>query len=98
MDQEPRNGNQAETAVGIGSCDIEGGNGKPDRESGEESSSCSIRVVDGNESVCRVCHLSAKESGNKPAELMEIGCGCKGELGFAHRQCAEAWFRVKGNR
>ncbi|GFP91695.1 hypothetical protein PHJA_001313500 [Phtheirospermum japonicum] len=29
---------------------------------------------------------------------MELGCGCKGELGVAHSHCAEAWFRVRGNR
>ncbi|KAL3820262.1 hypothetical protein ACJIZ3_006167 [Penstemon smallii] len=51
-----------------------------------------------NQRVCRICHLSAKESGKSFMELMELGCGCKGELGFAHLHCAEAWFRIKGNR
>ncbi|CAA2988186.1 uncharacterized protein LOC111412160 [Olea europaea var. sylvestris] len=50
------------------------------------------------ERVCRICHLSAKESGKESIALMEIGCGCKGELGIAHSECAEAWFRVKGHR
>ncbi|KAH6773603.1 hypothetical protein C2S52_003500 [Perilla frutescens var. hirtella] len=72
-------------------------------ERGEACSSCSIEVdynhvVVGNQNVCRICHLSAKESGKSTVELMELGCGCKGELGVAHLQCAEAWFRVKGNR
>ncbi|KAL0328913.1 UNVERIFIED_CONTAM: hypothetical protein Scaly_2323900 [Sesamum calycinum] len=48
--------------------------------------------------VCRICHLNAKESGKTSLELMELGCGCKGELGIAHSLCAEAWFRVRGNR
>ncbi|CAL5345173.1 unnamed protein product [Camellia sinensis] len=30
--------------------------------------------------------------------LIELGCGCKDELGIVHAQCAEAWFKLKGNR
>ncbi|XP_010925609.1 uncharacterized protein [Elaeis guineensis] len=50
------------------------------------------------EKVCRICHLSADRGDLEGSELIQIGCGCKGELGTAHRRCAEAWFRVKGNR
>ncbi|KAG1330223.1 putative E3 ubiquitin-protein ligase MARCH11 [Cocos nucifera] len=50
------------------------------------------------EKVCRICHLSADREDLEGSELIQIGCGCKGELGMAHRRCAEAWFRVKGNR
>ncbi|KAI4368125.1 hypothetical protein MLD38_016719 [Melastoma candidum] len=32
------------------------------------------------------------------AELILLGCGCKDDLGTAHRHCAEAWFKLKGNR
>ncbi|XP_019707056.1 uncharacterized protein [Elaeis guineensis] len=49
------------------------------------------------EKVCRICHLSADRGDLEGSELIQIGCGCKGELGTAHRRCAEAWFRVKGN-
>ncbi|EPS61099.1 hypothetical protein M569_13701, partial [Genlisea aurea] len=45
--------------------------------------------------VCRICQLSGKEV---EKELIELGCGCKEELGVSHLHCAEAWFRVKGNR
>ncbi|KAH7657759.1 Zinc finger RING/FYVE/PHD-type protein [Dioscorea alata] len=55
-----------------------------------------------SEKVCRICHLSPDLSGvgggAEGCELIQIGCGCRGELGIAHRHCAEAWFRVKGNR
>ncbi|KAH7682086.1 Zinc finger RING/FYVE/PHD-type protein [Dioscorea alata] len=57
-----------------------------------------------DEKVCRICHLSPDRSsescGGAPegSELIQLGCGCRGELGIAHRHCAEAWFRVKGNR
>ncbi|KAJ0977370.1 hypothetical protein J5N97_012844 [Dioscorea zingiberensis] len=56
------------------------------------------------EKVCRICHLSPDRSagscagGPECSGLIQLGCGCRGELGIAHRHCAEAWFRVKGNR
>nr|DAD37802.1 TPA_asm: hypothetical protein HUJ06_008443 [Nelumbo nucifera] len=51
------------------------------------------------EKVCRICHLSS--GFDHPAEvsdLITLGCGCKSELGIAHRHCAEAWFKLRGNR
>ncbi|CAK9148115.1 unnamed protein product [Ilex paraguariensis] len=57
------------------------------------------------ERVCRICHLSPDQSpdnnnndNEKAMDLIELGCGCKDELGIAHSHCAEAWFKVKGNR
>ncbi|KAJ8497723.1 hypothetical protein OPV22_008275 [Ensete ventricosum] len=47
--------------------------------------------------ACRICHLSPDRS-EEGSELFQLGCGCKGDLGVAHRHCAEAWFKVKGNR
>ncbi|CAL9080871.1 uncharacterized protein LOC103988378 [Musa acuminata AAA Group] len=47
--------------------------------------------------ACRICHLSPDRF-EEGSELFQLGCGCKGELGVAHRHCAEAWFKVKGNR
>ncbi|RWW72917.1 hypothetical protein BHE74_00019243 [Ensete ventricosum] len=46
--------------------------------------------------ACRICHLSPDRS-EEGSELFQLGCGCKGDLGVAHRHCAEAWFKVKGN-
>lgn len=49
------------------------------------------------ERTCRVCYLgqaSRPESGPP----IELGCDCKEDLAFAHRQCAEAWFKIKGNK
>ncbi|KAK4361219.1 hypothetical protein RND71_020171 [Anisodus tanguticus] len=55
--------------------------------------------LDGDfERVCRICHLDTFEGGKKMVDLIEIGCGCKGELGFVHSHCAETWFKLKGNR
>lgn len=56
------------------------------------------------ESLCRICHLNSEQSLRitSPAaatmELIQIGCGCRDELGIAHSHCAEAWFKLKGNR
>ncbi|CAN1257204.1 hypothetical protein LINPERPRIM_LOCUS9543 [Linum perenne] len=45
---------------------------------------------------CRICHLSLdEESGGLPIEL---GCSCKDDLAASHRHCAEAWFKIKGNK
>jgi hypothetical protein len=54
----------------------------------------------GTQSGCRICHLG---DGDLPAEsgsgkLVNLGCGCRGEIASAHRRCAEAWFSVRGNR
>ncbi|KZV43154.1 hypothetical protein F511_07969 [Dorcoceras hygrometricum] len=49
------------------------------------------------ERVCRICHLGA-ESSSEGSELLELGCDCRGELGWSHRHCADAWFWHKGDR
>lgn len=55
------------------------------------------------ERVCRICHLGAEglaETTETTAsmDLIQLGCVCKDELGIAHAYCAEAWFKLKGNR
>ncbi|KAB1213017.1 hypothetical protein CJ030_MR5G013071 [Morella rubra] len=62
------------------------------------------------EKVCRICHLSSDQSsdvttpvpGNanmtETTDLIQLGCCCKDELGIAHSYCAEAWFKLRGNR
>ncbi|KAM7524898.1 hypothetical protein LguiA_014800 [Lonicera macranthoides] len=73
----------------------------------EEKDCCVIDVKCGSnfdgEMVCRICHLSSDKSVETSTainerDLIPIGCGCKGELGIAHSHCAEAWFKLKGNR
>ncbi|ONK80259.1 uncharacterized protein A4U43_C01F15670 [Asparagus officinalis] len=54
-----------------------------------------VAIEVGEGKLCRICHLS-REKGSDEAVL--IGCGCKGELGYVHPDCGEAWFRVRGNR
>lgn len=74
----------------------------------KEKDSCVIDVksedgkdLDSLEKFCRICHLDSdygdSEDASK-ADLIQLGCGCKGELGFAHPRCAGTWFQLKGNR
>ncbi|GAA0159310.1 hypothetical protein LIER_38838 [Lithospermum erythrorhizon] len=68
------------------------------------SASCVVDVHDeklgdiSGRRLCRICHLHALGSGERLVDLIELGCDCKGELGFAHSDCAGAWFKIKGNR
>ncbi|CAH9081179.1 unnamed protein product [Cuscuta epithymum] len=73
----------------------------------EERFSCSIDVDCGDEvgkkACCRICQLSEREEESMKTkknvmDLIELGCGCKGDLRFAHLRCAEAWFKLRGNR
>ncbi|XP_068645025.1 uncharacterized protein [Aristolochia californica] len=50
-----------------------------------------------NEKVCRICHLSS-DNRLDSSDLIQLGCGCKDDLGIVHIHCAEAWFKLKGNR
>ncbi|KAL3522523.1 hypothetical protein ACH5RR_015357 [Cinchona calisaya] len=68
-----------------------------------EKCSCVIDVKCGklegeSQRLCRICHLSKSEIEKDLMDLMELGCGCRGELGYAHSRCAGAWFKLKGNR
>ncbi|XP_014498479.1 uncharacterized protein LOC106759692 [Vigna radiata var. radiata] len=60
------------------------------------------------ETICRICHLTSGQSPDVTivgtansatrVDLIQLGCACKDELGIAHVHCAEAWFKLKGNR
>lgn len=81
--------------------DLEKGLGGLDTKEGGEAAhsvgEAADSVGDDAETVCRVCHLSS-DSRSSSGDLINIGCGCKEDLGIAHRQCAEAWFKIRGNR
>ncbi|XP_078431696.1 uncharacterized protein LOC144703390 [Wolffia australiana] len=76
-------------------------------EKGEEEGGVVVVVVvvegeggkgeGGGEKMCRICHLG-KEGSEVSSDLVEIGCACKDDLAFAHRNCSEAWFKIKGSR
>lgn len=47
---------------------------------------------------CRICHLSMDAADQDCGLPIELGCSCKDDLAAAHEQCAEAWFKIKGNK
>ncbi|KAL1368509.1 hypothetical protein HN51_022659 [Arachis hypogaea] len=49
---------------------------------------------------CRICHLGLEgdDGNNESGVPIELGCSCKDDLAAAHKNCAEAWFKIKGNR
>ncbi|KAK7276339.1 hypothetical protein RIF29_17478 [Crotalaria pallida] len=47
---------------------------------------------------CRICHLSMDMTNHESGTPIELGCSCKDDLAAAHKQCAEAWFKIKGNK
>lgn len=82
------------------------------RVSSVAGSDCSVDIENGvhefrfflerMERDCRICHLSLRadeidvEFGLGVA--IELGCSCKNDLAAAHQHCAEAWFKIKGNK
>ena len=51
-------------------------------------------AYDAGETVCRVCHLGLQPGSS---ESLELGCACKHDLALCHRDCAEEWFKIRGN-
>ncbi|XP_061343575.1 uncharacterized protein LOC133289605 [Gastrolobium bilobum] len=84
--------------------------GVSEKERGSSASECSVDVdLDGAfhdvklhlakvERDCRICHLSMDMTNHESGTPIELGCSCKDDLAAAHKQCAEAWFKIKGNK
>jgi len=47
---------------------------------------------------CRICHLNLESSNSETGVAIVLGCSCKDDLAAAHKNCAEAWFKIKGNK
>ncbi|KAF8396862.1 hypothetical protein HHK36_018497 [Tetracentron sinense] len=64
-----------------------------------ESGVPEIKVhLDKVERDCRICHLSLESPNHESGIPIELGCSCKEDLAAAHKHCAEAWFKIKGNK
>ncbi|CAN0926446.1 hypothetical protein LINGRAHAP2_LOCUS35340 [Linum grandiflorum] len=50
------------------------------------------------EKDCRICHLGLESNSHESGIPIELGCSCKNDLAAAHKQCAETWFKIKGNK
>ncbi|XP_039138570.1 uncharacterized protein LOC120275906 isoform X2 [Dioscorea cayenensis subsp. rotundata] len=46
---------------------------------------------DSEHEQCRVCQQQTEEP------LLDLGCGCRGELAKTHKSCIEIWFRTRGS-
>ncbi|XP_047983721.1 uncharacterized protein LOC125224372 [Salvia hispanica] len=85
----------------------ENGNGGEERRESSVSE-CSVEIVDLEggaqlhlakiERDCRICHLSMDATDQDSGFAIELGCSCKEDLAAAHNQCAEAWFKIKGDK
>ena len=51
-----------------------------------------------NERDCRICHLGLESNAPESGIAIVLGCSCKDDLAAAHKQCAETWFKIKGNK
>ncbi|KAK8303432.1 hypothetical protein V6Z12_D04G151800 [Gossypium hirsutum] len=50
------------------------------------------------EKDCRICHLGLESNSHESGVPIELGCSCKDDLAAAHKLCAEAWFKIRGNK
>ncbi|XP_022151515.1 uncharacterized protein LOC111019441, partial [Momordica charantia] len=71
--------------------------GSADLEQGRCSSG-GERRREAAERDCRICHLGLESSSDECGIGIELGCSCKNDLGAAHKHCAEAWFKIRGNK
>ncbi|TVT96670.1 hypothetical protein EJB05_35802 [Eragrostis curvula] len=47
---------------------------------------------------CRICHLGLESAAAEAGAGITLGCSCKGDLSYAHKQCADTWFKIRGNK
>ncbi|KAL6853672.1 hypothetical protein ACP4OV_019701 [Aristida adscensionis] len=47
---------------------------------------------------CRICHLGLESAAAESGAGIMLGCSCKDDLSRAHKQCAETWFKIRGNK
>lgn len=47
---------------------------------------------------CRICQLGLESNSLESGVPIELGCSCKDDLAAAHKNCAEAWFKIRGNK
>ncbi|PUZ53944.1 hypothetical protein GQ55_5G090900 [Panicum hallii var. hallii] len=53
---------------------------------------------DKDERNCRICHLGLDSAAAESGAGIVLGCSCKDDLSCAHKQCAETWFKIRGNK
>lgn len=90
--------------------EIEGVGAASEKDRSSSASECSVGMdlEDGGPEIkahlanverdCRICHLSLDATNQESGVAIELGCSCKDDLAAAHKLCAEAWFKIKGNK
>ncbi|KAK8542240.1 hypothetical protein V6N13_137185 [Hibiscus sabdariffa] len=103
---EEEQANQTDSRRCSSSCSTEAKSGTTEiiKERGSSASSLEVDLEAETklhlaivERDCRICHLSLDPSNQECDLPIELGCSCKDDLAAAHKQCAEAWFKIKGN-
>ncbi|KAF3448836.1 hypothetical protein FNV43_RR09549 [Rhamnella rubrinervis] len=94
-------------------CDPEAGvvvsdNDSPRASSASDCSSIFVEVESGVPEIkvhlakverdCRICHLGLESNSHESGVPIELGCSCKDDLAAAHKNCAEVWFKIRGNK
>ncbi|KAG6535758.1 hypothetical protein ZIOFF_000787 [Zingiber officinale] len=70
-----------------------------DHDGLESGDSSGVKVdINKAERDCRICHLSLEKASPESDAPIVLGCSCKDDLAAAHKQCAETWFKIRGNR
>ncbi|KAJ8471530.1 hypothetical protein OPV22_025873 [Ensete ventricosum] len=81
------------------SCVSESSLDDDDDDDDTEMGASEVKVnIDKVERDCRICHLSLEKAAPESGVAIVLGCSCKGDLAAAHKQCAETWFKIKGNK
>ncbi|EMS60604.1 hypothetical protein TRIUR3_23118 [Triticum urartu] len=65
---------------------------------GGESAKSSSPDPEKAEKNCRICHLGLESAAAEAGAGITLGCSCKGDLSYSHKQCAETWFKIRGNK
>ncbi|VAH07979.1 uncharacterized protein LOC125520375 [Triticum urartu] len=65
---------------------------------GGESAKSSSPDPEKAEKNCRICHLGLESAAAESGAGITLGCSCKGDLSYSHKQCAETWFKIRGNK
>ena len=73
---------------------------EPDYCRVDDSNNGVVQVNVQSERDCRICQLSVEMDAahQENGIAIELGCSCKDDLAAAHKHCAEAWFKIKGNK
>ncbi|KAL5230483.1 hypothetical protein ABZP36_029259 [Zizania latifolia] len=99
-------------SVRASSCDGDGEEAGEHRRKSSCVSDCSLDDVDLEaglaevikaspekaEKNCRICHLGLESSAAESGAGITLGCSCKGDLSYSHKQCALTWFKIRGNK